>query len=165
MACLGIAAFCRQKERSPMNQTTKKRVLILCTANSARSQMAEGILRWLAGDRYEVFSAGSKATFVHPLAIRVMAEIGADISNQQSKTYEQFIGQSFDAVITVCDAANESCPFLPGQYRRIHWSFPDPAAVEGEEAKLHAFRQVRDGLIEKFKLFIQTDHELEHVKA
>jgi len=148
-----------------MNQTTKKRVLILCTANSARSQMAEGILRWLAGDRYEVFSAGSKATFVHPLAIRVMAEIGADISNQQSKTYEQFIGQSFDAVITVCDAANESCPFLPGQYRRIHWSFPDPAAVEGEEAKLHAFRQVRDGLIEKFKLFIQTDHELEHVKA
>ena len=165
MACLGIAAFCRQKERSPMNQTTKKRVLILCTANSARSQMAEGILRWLAGDRYEVFSAGSKATFVHPLAIRVMAEIGADISNQQSKTYEQFIGQSFDAVITVCDAANESCPFLPGQYRRVHWSFPDPAAVEGEEAKLHAFRQVRDGLIEKFKLFIQTDHELEHVKA
>jgi arsenate reductase len=165
MACLGIAAFCRQKERSPMNQTTKKRVLILCTANSARSQMAEGILRWLAGDRYEVFSAGSKATFVHPLAIRVMAEIGADISNQQSKTYEQFIGQPFDAVITVCDAANESCPFLPGQYRRIHWSFPDPAAVEGEEAKLHAFRQVRDGLIEKFKLFIQTDHELEHVKA
>jgi len=148
-----------------MNQTTKKRVLILCTANSARSQMAEGILRWLAGDRYEVFSAGSKATFVHPLAIRVMAEIGADISNQQSKTYEQFIGQSFDAVITVCDAANESCPFLPGQYRRIHWSFPDPAAVEGEEAKLHAFRQVRDGLIEKFKLFIQTDHELGHVKA
>jgi arsenate reductase len=165
MACLGIAAFCRQKERSPMNQTTKKRVLILCTANSARSQMAEGILRWLAGDRYEVFSAGSKATFVHPLAIRAMVEIGVDISNHRSKTYEQFIGQPFDAVITVCDAANESCPFLPGQYRRIHWSFPDPAAVEGEEAKLHAFRQVRDGLIEKFKLFIQTDHELEHVKA
>jgi len=158
MACLGIAAFFGQKERNPMNQTTKKRVLILCTANSARSQMAEGILRWLAGDRYEVFSAGSKATFVHPTAIRAMAEIGVDISNQRSKTYEQFIGQPFDAVITVCDAANESCPFLPGQYRRIHWSFPDPAAVEGEEAKLHAFRQVRDGLIEKFMLFIRADH-------
>ncbi len=148
-----------------MTQTRKKRVLILCTANSARSQMAEGILRWLAGERYEVFSAGSKATFVHPAAIRAMAEIGVDISNQRSKTYEQFIGQPFDAVITVCDAANESCPFLPGQYQRVHWSFPDPAAVEGEEAKLHAFRQVRDGLIEKFKLFIQADHEINHVKA
>lgn len=148
-----------------MDQPRKKRVLILCTANSARSQMAEGILRWLAGDRYEVFSAGSKATFVHPFAIRAMAELGVDISNHHSKTYEQFIGQPFDAVITVCDAANESCPFLPGQYRRIHWSFPDPAAVEGEEAKLQAFRQVRDELIEKFKLFIQTDHEVHHVEA
>ncbi len=148
-----------------MNQAQKKRVLILCTANSARSQMAEGVLRWLAGDRYEVFSAGSKATFVHPFAIRAMAELGVDISNHHSKTYEQFIGQPFDAVITVCDAANESCPFLPGQYRRIHWSFPDPAAVEGEEAKLQAFRRVRDELIEKFKLFIQTDQEVCYVEA
>jgi len=148
-----------------MNQAQKKRVLILCTANSARSQMAEGVLRWLAGDHYEVFSAGSKATFVHPFAIRAMAELGVDISNHHSKTYEQFIGQPFDAVITVCDAANESCPFLPGQYRRIHWSFPDPAAVEGEEAKLQAFRRVRDELIEKFKSFIQTDQEVCYVEA
>jgi arsenate reductase len=89
-----------------------------------------------------------------------MAELGVDISNHHSKTYEQFIGQPFDAVITVCDAAKESCPFLPGQYRRIHWGFPDPAAVEGEEAKLQAFRRVRDELIEKFKSFIQTDQEV-----
>jgi arsenate reductase len=143
----------------------KKRVLILCTANSARSQMAEGILRWLAGDRYQVFSAGSKATFVHPFAIRAMAEIGVDISDQRSKTYDLFIGQPFDAVITVCDAANEACPFLPGQYRRIHWSFPDPAAVEGEEAMLQAFRNVRDELIEKFMLFIRLDQETTDVKA
>jgi arsenate reductase len=138
----------------------KKRVLILCTANSARSQMAEGVLRWLAGDRYDVFSAGSRATFVNPFAIRAMDEIGVDIRGQTSKTYDQFLGQPFDAVITVCDDAAETCPFLPGQYRRIHWSFPDPAAVEGDEAKLQAFRHVRDGLIDKFKQFIHADAPL-----
>ena len=136
-----------------MTDTPRKRVLILCTANSARSQMAEGILRWLAGDRYEAFSAGSKATSVNPFAIRVMDEIGVDIRAQRSKTFEQFLGQPFDAVITVCDSAAENCPFLPGKYTRIHWSFPDPAAVEGDEARLQAFRDVRDGLIEKFKSF------------
>lgn len=136
-----------------MTDTPKQRVLILCTANSARSQMAEGILRWLAGDRYEAFSAGSKATSVNPFAIRVMDEIGVDIRAQRSKTFEQFLGQPFDAVITVCDSAAENCPFLPGKYTRIHWSFPDPAAVEGDEARLQAFRDVRDGLIEKFKSF------------
>ncbi len=94
----------------------KKRVLILCTANSARSQMAEGILRWLAGDRFEVFSAGTRATRVNPFAIRVMDEIGVDIRSQYSKTYEQFLGQPFDAVITVCDDAAETCPFLPGNH-------------------------------------------------
>lgn len=141
-----------------MTDTRKKRVLILCTANSARSQMAEGILRWLGGDHYEVFSAGTQATRVNPFAIRVMDEIGVDIRSQYSKTYERFVGQPFDAVITVCDDAAEACPFLPGRYTRIHWGFPDPAAVEGEEAKLQAFRAVRDGLIEKFKAFIaQTD--------
>lgn len=134
-----------------MTQSSKIRVLILCTANSARSQMAEGILRWLAGDRCEVFSAGSKATSVSPFAIRAMDEIGVDIRSQYSKTYEQFLGQPFDAVITVCDSAAENCPFLPGNYNRIHWSFSDPAAVEGDEAKLQAFREVRDGLIERFK--------------
>ncbi|MCL6509976.1 MAG: arsenate reductase ArsC [Anaerolineae bacterium] len=143
-----------------MNDIRKKRVLILCTANSARSQMAEGILRWLGGDRYEVFSAGTKATRVNPFAIRVMDELGVDIRSQYSKTYEQFIGQPFDAVITVCDDAAETCPFLPGRYHRIHWSFPDPAAVEGDDAKLQAFRDVRDGLIEKFKEFVRTNQEV-----
>ncbi len=132
----------------------KPRILILCTANSARSQMAEGLLRGLAGDRYEVFSAGTYATLVNPFAIAAMNEIGVDIRAQHSKTYEQFLGQPFDAVITVCDSAAENCPFLPGKYNRIHWSFPDPAAAEGDEAKAQAFRDVRDGLIERFKAFI-----------
>lgn len=129
----------------------KPRVLILCTANSARSQMAEGVLRWLTEGSYDVFSAGSRATSVNPFAIRAMAEIGVDISDQFSKTYERYLNQPFDAVITVCDNAAENCPFLPGRYNRIHWSFPDPAAVEGDEAKLQAFRAVRDGLIVKMR--------------
>ncbi len=133
----------------------KKRILILCTANSARSQMAEGVLRWLANDQVEVFSAGSRATFVHPFAIRVMDEIGVDIRAHHSKTFEQFIGQPFDAVITVCDSATANCPFMPGHYHRIHWSFPDPAAFEDEEEKLTAFRAVRDSLIKKFQTFIK----------
>ena len=143
-----------------MTSPHRKRVLILCTATSARSQMAEGILRWLGGEGYQVFSAGTVATRVNPFAIRVMDEIGVDIRGQYSKTYEQFIGQPFDAVITVCDDAAETCPFLPGQYHRIHWGFPDPAAVEGDEAKLQAFRSVRDGLIEKFREFVQTNQEV-----
>jgi arsenate reductase len=134
----------------------KQRVLILCTANSARSQMAEAVLRWMADDRYDVFSAGSRETSVNPYATRAMAEIGVDISAQFSKTYERYLGQPFDAVITVCDNAAENCPFLPGKYNRIHWSFPDPAAVEGDEAKMQAFRDVRDGLIERFRTFSQT---------
>jgi arsenate reductase len=142
----------------------KKRVLILCTANSARSQMAEGLLRQLAGDRYEVFSAGSRATSVNPFAIKAMDEIGVDLRSHTSKTYDQFLGQPFDAVITVCDNAAEACPFLPGQYRRIHWSFPDPAAVDGDDAKLQAFRDVRDGLIDKFKAFIQAE-ETHHAEG
>lgn len=134
-----------------------KRVLILCTANSARSQMAEGILRRLGGNAFTVFSAGSRATFVNPFAIKAMDEIGVDLRSHTSKSFEPFLGQPFDAVITVCDNAAESCPFLPGQYRRIHWSFPDPAAVEGDEAKLQAFRDVRDGLISKFQEFIRAE--------
>ena len=139
----------------------KKRVLILCTANSARSQMAEGVLRLLAGDHYDVFSAGSRATHVNPYAIQAMSEIGVDLSGHTSKTFEPFLGQPFDAVITVCDNAAENCPFMPGQYHRIHWSFPDPAAVEGDDEKLQAFREVRDGLIEKFKIFV-TKEQAEH---
>ncbi|PJF36125.1 MAG: protein-tyrosine-phosphatase [Candidatus Thermofonsia Clade 1 bacterium] len=134
----------------------KLRVLILCTANSARSQMAEGLLRHLAGERMDVFSAGTRATSVNPFAIQAMAERGIDISHQRSKHLNEFLGQPFDYVITVCDAAAESCPIFPGKAERIHWSFPDPAAVEGESAKAEAFRQVRDGLEARFRAWLET---------
>lgn len=123
-----------------------RRVLILCTANSARSQMAEGWLRHIAGTRLEVASAGAKPSVVNPLAIQVMAEQGVDIRSHSSKSLDGFLGQPFDYVITVCDNAAESCPLFPGVAERIHWSFPDPAAVEGDAAKLVAFQQVRDAL-------------------
>jgi arsenate reductase (thioredoxin) len=107
--------------------------------------MAEGLLRDLAGDRFEVMSAGTEATRVRPLAIRAMEEIGVDISGQESKTLERYLGEPFDYVVTVCDAANEACPFFPGAKRRLHWSFEDPAAAEGsEEQRLEVFRRVRD---------------------
>ena len=101
-------------------------VLFLCTHNSARSQMAEGLLRELAGDRFEVHSAGTEATVVRPLAIQAMDEIGVDISGQESKTLERYLGEQFDYVITVCDEANEACPFYPGAKNRLHWSLEDP---------------------------------------
>ncbi len=129
----------------------KQKVLILCTGNSARSQMAEGLLRTLAGDRFKVFSAGSNPSVVNPLAIQVMDERGIDIHGQRSKHLREYLQQPFDYVITVCDAAAETCPLFPGKAERIHWSFPDPAAVEGDdEAKLAAFRKVRDDLEAQF---------------
>lgn len=130
------------------------RVLVLCTGNSARSQMAEGLLRHLAGDSVEVASAGTRPSSVHPLAVRAMAERGIDISRQRSKAVGEMTGRSFDWVITVCDHAAESCPVFPGETRRVHWSFPDPAAVDGdEEARLDAFREVRDALEERFRIW------------
>jgi arsenate reductase len=111
----------------------KERVLILCTHNSARSQMAEGFLRAMAGDRFEVFSAGTEQTEVRPEAIEAMRKHGIDISGQRSKRLDRFLGEPWDYVITVCDAANESCPVFPGARHRLHWSFPDPSAVEGTE--------------------------------
>ena len=122
-------------------------MLFLCTHNSARSQMAEGLLRHLAGDRFEAHSAGTEATHVRPLAIRAMAELGVDISAQSSKTLERYLDQPFDLVITVCDQANESCPVFPGARQRLHWSFPDPSQATGTEAEqLAAYRQVRDAI-------------------
>jgi arsenate reductase (thioredoxin) len=121
------------------------RVLFLCTHNSARSQMAEGLLRNLAADRFEAFSAGTEATRVRPEAISVMAEIGVDISSQESETLEHYLGEPLDLVITVCDDANESCPVFPGASARLHWSFPDPSkATGGYEERLRTFRNVRD---------------------
>lgn len=125
----------------------RQRVLFLCTHNSARSQMAEGLLRHLAGDRFEAHSAGTEATQVRPLAIRAMQELGVDISGQQSKTLERYLAEPFDVVITVCDEANDACPVFLGAKERRHWSFPDPSRATGsEEERLAVYRQVRDGL-------------------
>jgi arsenate reductase len=130
--------------------TAKKKVLILCTGNSARSQMAEGLLRHDAGERFDVKSAGVAPTEVKPEAIEVMREIGIDISGQRSKSVDAFTEEEFDYVITVCDNANEQCPIFPGKAERIHWSFEDPAAVTGDaEARLAVFRRVRDQIREK----------------
>ena len=122
-----------------------QRVLILCTANSARSQMAEGLLRHDHGDVFSVESAGAQATLVRPEAIRVMAELGIDLSGHRSKAVDEFAHQTFDYVLTVCDNAQETCPVYPGHAHRLHHNFPDPAAVTGsEEDRLTAFREVRD---------------------
>jgi len=130
-----------------MVELVKQRVLILCTGNSARSQMAVGLLRALAGERFEVSSAGSAPSELHPLAVRAMAERAIDISGQRSKHFEQFLAIEFDHVITVCDRAAESCPAFPGPAHRWHWSFPDPAAAVGSKGeRLEAFRRVRDAL-------------------
>ena len=121
------------------------RVLILCTGNSARSQMAEGLLRHDGGDRFEVASAGVSPTRVRPEAVTAMREVGIDISAHRSKSVDEFTNQEFDYVITVCDNANEQCPVFPGNTKRIHWSFEDPAAVIGsEQERLKVFRRVRD---------------------
>ncbi len=121
----------------------RSRVLFLCTHNSARSQMAEGLLGHLAGDRFEPFSAGTEATHVRPEAIEVMREFGVDISGQKSETLDRYLGEPFDYVVTVCDDANEACPVFPGAKRRLHWSLPDPSAVTGE-GRMGTFRAVRD---------------------
>lgn len=132
----------------------KKRVLFLCTHNSARSQMAEGLLRKMGGDQFEVFSAGTEETRVHPLVIEAMREVGIDISMHRSKTLDEFGGQEFDYVITVCDRANESCPIFPGSTQRIHWSFDDPSAATGtDEQKLRVFRNVREGIQQRLRMF------------
>ena len=129
-----------------------KRVLILCTGNSARSQMAEGLLRHDGGPGFEVHSAGTKPSQVRPEAIEAMKEVGIDISGHRSKSVDEFAGQEFDYVVTVCDNAKESCPVFPGRTERIHWSFEDPAAVEGDwETRLAAFRRIRDEIREQFR--------------
>ncbi|MCY4464478.1 MAG: arsenate reductase ArsC [Chloroflexi bacterium] len=135
----------------------KLRVLLLCTANSARSQMGEGLLRHLADGRLEVFSAGAEPASVNPYAIRAMNVRGIDISGHSSDHIDQYRAQSFDYVITVCDNAAESCPAFPGPARRIHWSFPDPAAVEGaDEAVLASFINVRDGLEARLRDWLES---------
>ena len=137
------------------DRRAKRRVLFLCTHNSARSQMAEGLLRAFGGETFAAFSAGTEATHVRPLAIRAMAELGIDISGQKSKTLDRYLDQPFDAVITVCDQANEACPVFFGARKRLHWSFPDPSKAQGtEEQQLGVYRQVRDAIRERI------EHEL-----
>ncbi len=122
-----------------------KSILILCTANSARSQMAEGLLKHICTDKYNINSAGSFATVVRPEAIKVLEEIGIDISEHKSKAVDEFAGEKIDIVLTVCDNAKETCPYFAGTTSLVHHSFSDPASVEGsEKQKIAAFREVRD---------------------
>lgn len=128
----------------------KPKVLFLCYSNSVRSQMAEGFLRSLAGDRFDVYSAGIEPKEVHPLAVKVMTEIGIDISNQKSKHVKDFLSQHFGYIITVCDEADKKCPTFPDISIRLHWSFEDPAKMEGSEVeKLLVFRKIRDQIKKK----------------
>ena len=128
------------------------KVLFLCTHNSARSQMAEGLLRHLAGDGFEIHNAGTEATYVRPEAIAAMAEIGADVSGQESKTLERYLGEPFEYVVTVYDAANEACPVFPGAKNRLHWSFEDPSQATGtEEERLEVFRRAREEIRERIE--------------
>jgi arsenate reductase len=134
----------------------RKEVLFICTHNSARSQIAEGLLNHLYPDSYRAYSAGTQARGVNPHAIKVMEEIGIDISHHRSKSIQEFRGKSFDTVVTVCDSARESCPFFPGR-RVIHKNYPDPTTTVGSDQEiLHAFREARDGikawLKEEFKV-------------
>jgi arsenate reductase len=136
---------------------TRTRVLLLCTHNSARSQMAEGLLRALDPDAFEVASAGTEATRVHPLAIRAMDEIGVDLRGHHSKALDRFLAEPWDYVITVCDAAAERCPIFPGGGRRLHWGFEDPSAVTGgEEERLAAFRRIRDAIADRLRAWAAT---------
>jgi len=133
---------------------TTKKILVLCTGNSARSQMGEGLFRAEGGAGVEVFSAGTRPSAVRPEAIAVMKEIGVDISRHRSKSVDEFSGQVFDYVVTVCDNARDTCPVFPAGSKRMHWSFEDPAAVEGSEAeRLSAFRRIRDQMHVRVKAF------------
>lgn len=136
----------------------KRRVLVLCTGNSARSQMGEALFRHEGGNGYEVFSAGTKPSQVRPEAITVMREIGIDISGHRSKSVDEFAGQTFDYIVTVCDNARDNCPAFPGSGQRIHWSLEDPASVEGsDERRLAAFRRIRDEIRDRVRVFFRDD--------
>jgi arsenate reductase (thioredoxin) len=137
----------------------KQRVLFLCTHNACRSQMAEGLVNHYLGDRFQAFSAGTEATRVNPLAIRVLAELGIDISSHYSKTITEFAGQPFDHVITLCGSASEQCPLFFGGVRRVHIGFDDPSRLSGnEEQVLSEFRRVRDELREKITTYLTGEN-------
>lgn len=134
-----------------------KRILVLCTGNSARSQMGEGLFRHEGAGEWQVESAGTKPSYVRPEAIAAMAEIGIDISGHRSKSVDDFIGQNFDYVVTVCDNARDACPVFPGAVSRLHWSFEDPAAAQGTEAeRLAEFRRIRNQIHERVRAFAEA---------
>jgi arsenate reductase len=140
----------------------KIHVLFLCTHNSARSQMAEGYLRSIAGNQLEIASAGLEPAGVHPLAIRAMQEVGIDISGQSSKPVKPFLGDVWHYVITVCDHANEYCPIFPFPSKRLHWGFPDPSRAPGtEDERLQVFRQVRDEIFLKLRAWLAEQNDLQ----
>ncbi len=147
-------------EPSPVGagpSTARRRVIFVCTGNSARSQMAEALLRREGGDRFEVVSAGVKPRPVHPLTVRALAEAGIDVSRARSKSVTEFLGQPFDYVITVCDRARESCPVFPGGAQTLHWGFDDPAEAEGSDAeRLAAFRRVLTEIAGRVRRFVLT---------
>jgi arsenate reductase len=133
----------------------KKRVLLLCTHNSCRSQMAEGLVNHFLGDRFQAFSAGTEATRINPLAAKVMSELCIDIGHHRSKTLDEFAGQPFDYVITLCGDANEKCPLFFGGVQRVHIGFDDPSRVKGsEEEVLPEYRRVRDEIRERISQFL-----------
>lgn len=137
-----------------MTTTTRQKVLFLCTGNSARSQMAEGLLRHIAGDQFEVFSAGTRPVGLNPNAVTAMSEIGINIAGNRSKSVDEFAGQQFEYVFTVCDSAKEACPIFPGGGKRLHQSFEDPAAAPADR-QLGVFREVRDQIAERLRKFIR----------
>ena len=135
----------------------KQKVLFVCTGNSCRSQMAEGMLMHYGKDKFEVFSAGLEPSYIHPLAIKAMAELGIDLTGQHSKTVNELLEEEFSYVITVCDSAKERCPVFPGKYKAIHWSIEDPASAEGTETeRMKDFRIVRQDIRERINHFISV---------
>lgn len=140
------------------DETTPMRILFLCTHNSSRSQMAEGLLRARGDNHFIVSSAGTHPRTVHPLAIRAMAELGIEISESagyRAKSLDEFKGQPIDLVVTVCDEAAEECPFFPGARRQVHWGFPDPSAAVGtDDERLVVFRTVRDAIARRIDAFL-----------
>ena len=153
------------------NDISPLSVLFLCTHNSSRSQMAEGLLRARGGTRFAVSSAGTHPRRVHPLAIRAMREIGIDMSEAagyHAKGLDEFAGQPFDLVVTVCDEAAEECPYFPGAHRQVHWGFPDPSAASGTDGeRLAVFRAVRNAIAARVEAFVreQEDGDLVHVRG
>lgn len=137
------------------------RVLFVCTHNASRSQMAEALLRRLGGSSFEADSAGTEPRRVHPLAVEAMTEIGIDISGNRAKSVDEFVEQPFDYVITLCEEANEACPFFTNAGGRLHWSFPDPSVADGtHEERLAVFRRVRDGIRTRIEQFISANNRM-----